>query len=185
MTCQLSLSWNGCPLTFVLGRHGVEEVRFDGGAGPGAGRGEESGEGDLAERLDVSELAELAAPGEPDQRVRQVARELEAYRAGTRKAFSIPFRFPTSTPWREAVWHELCRIPYGSVLTYREVAVRLGHPGAARAVGQACGANPLPILIPCHRVVGCGGRLGGYSGGAGMKRFFLGIEGVGLSGSGF
>lgn len=162
MTRTLSLSWNDQPIAIRIGGRGVEDITWS--PAPESLPSVPSAKPDVSDDLD--RLAE------------QVTRELEEYRSGTRRSFSIPYALPPSTPWRRAVWEELARIPYGSVVSYRELGRRLGCPGAARAVGQACGANPLPILIPCHRVVGSGGRLGGYSGGERMKRYLLRIEGV-------
>ena len=82
------------------------------------------------------------------------------------------------TPFQLRVWQELCRIPLGSTIPYGELARRVGHPKAARAVGQAVGANPIAIIIPCHRVIAAHGSLGGYSGGLPRKRWLLEHEGV-------
>ncbi len=82
------------------------------------------------------------------------------------------------TPFQKAVWQGLLDIPAGQVLTYGQVARLVGHPGAARAVGSACGANPLPFLVPCHRVVASGGGLGGFGLGPEIKRRLLEREGV-------
>lgn len=84
----------------------------------------------------------------------------------------------TGTPFQKAVWDLLCDIPAGSVLTYGELASRAGHPRAARAAGSACGANPIPFIIPCHRVVAAQGRLGGFGLGLDVKRALLAREGV-------
>ncbi len=75
-----------------------------------------------------------------------------------------------------SVWQTLQRIPYGATMTYGEIATRLGNPGAARAVGSANGRNPIPIVVPCHRVVAAGGKLGGYGGGGVLKRQLLDLE---------
>jgi len=83
-----------------------------------------------------------------------------------------------ATPFRRRVWAELRRIPRGATRSYGEVADELGKRRAARAVGGACGANPVPVLIPCHRVLAANGRLGGFSGGLDWKRRLLAIEGV-------
>jgi methylated-DNA-[protein]-cysteine S-methyltransferase len=76
------------------------------------------------------------------------------------------------------VWDALREIPYGRTLSYGDVAARLGEPGAARAVGRACALNPIPILVPCHRLVGAGGKLTGYAGGLDAKRHLLALEGA-------
>lgn len=82
------------------------------------------------------------------------------------------------TPFQLSVWKEMLRIPAGSTRSYGEIARRIGRPTAFRAVAQACGANPVPIVVPCHRVVGSGGRLGGYTGGLDRKITLLASEGV-------
>jgi methylated-DNA-[protein]-cysteine S-methyltransferase len=87
-------------------------------------------------------------------------------------------RLVGGTPFQRAVWEAIRSIPHGSTISYAELAQRVGRPGAARAVGQAVGANPIPLLIPCHRVVGAGGGLGGFGGGLPMKRTLLRQEGV-------
>ena len=82
------------------------------------------------------------------------------------------------TPFQLAVWKEMLRIPAGSTRSYADVARRIGRPKAFRAVAQACGANPVPIVVPCHRVLASGGKLGGYTGGIDRKIFLLANEGV-------
>jgi methylated-DNA-[protein]-cysteine S-methyltransferase len=101
--------------------------------------------------------------------------QLAAYFAGGRSGFDLPLR-PHGTAFRRRVWDRMRAIPYGETLSYGDIAHAIGS--APRAVGGACGANPIPILIPCHRVVGSGGALGGYSGGAGVsvKRALLDLE---------
>jgi methylated-DNA-[protein]-cysteine S-methyltransferase len=82
-------------------------------------------------------------------------------------------RIPKGTPFQEKVWTELCRIPKGETITYKELARRIGHPRAIRAVANAVGANPTPVLIPCHRVIRTDGSLGGYSGPGGIRAKLL------------
>lgn len=95
---------------------------------------------------------------------------------------SVPkLREPAGTPFQRAVWQALRQLPYGTVCTYRELAQKIGRPLAARAVGAACGANPLPLFIPCHRVVAAHGHLGGYSGGTAWKKRLLHAEGHAFS----
>ena len=103
------------------------------------------------------------------------AEQLSEYFAGARKDFDLPLRL-TGTPFQQAVWDALARIPYGQTQTYGQIAEVIGSPSAARAVGMACSKNPLWILIPCHRVVGNGNRLTGYAGGLSMKQFLLELE---------
>ena len=102
-------------------------------------------------------------------------------RIGSNEGFDgIPFEV-SGSEFQEAVWRELVRIPRGEVVTYGELARRVGRPGAARAAGAACGANPVALIIPCHRVVGSDGGLGGYRWGAERKARILLAEGVALS----
>ncbi|WP_376793442.1 methylated-DNA--[protein]-cysteine S-methyltransferase [Thermoflexus sp.] len=110
----------------------------------------------------------------------QAIAQILEYLRGTRKTFTVPLDL-RGTAFQRRVWAETARIPYGQVVTYAELARRIGRPEAARAVGQALGANPLPILIPCHRVVAAEGRLGGYTGGRHLKRWLLHLEGVSLA----
>jgi len=101
--------------------------------------------------------------------------QLEEYFAGTRQAFALPLH-PIGTPFQLAVWQELARIPYGTTTSYGAVAQRIGQPQAVRAVGAANGRNPLPIVLPCHRVIGADGSLTGFGGGLPTKRFLLAME---------
>ncbi|HEX3875208.1 MAG TPA: methylated-DNA--[protein]-cysteine S-methyltransferase [Solirubrobacteraceae bacterium] len=107
------------------------------------------------------------------------ARQLSEYFAGTRTAFDIPLAF-SGTPFQEDVWRALGEIPYAETVTYAELAQIVGRPRAFRAVGQANGANPLPIVLACHRVLAYGGRIGGYGGGLDTKHKLLALEGVTL-----
>ncbi len=102
--------------------------------------------------------------------------QLEEYFAGERTEFDIPMAFD-GTDFQRQVWTELCRIPYGETISYGELAHRVGRPKGPRAVGQANGKNPIPIIVPCHRVVASSG-IGGYGGGLPMKRALLAVEGV-------
>jgi methylated-DNA-[protein]-cysteine S-methyltransferase len=103
--------------------------------------------------------------------------ELLQYFSGKRRAFSGEF-FPKGTPFQQKVWKALQRIPYGETRTYAQIAKAVGKPAAHRAVGNAVGKNPLPVLIPCHRVVRSDGELGGFSGGVEIKPLLLALEGV-------
>ena len=102
-------------------------------------------------------------------------KQLEEYFAGTRSVFPVPFRME-GTDFQKRVWTELLKIPYGGTITYKELAHRIGKPGACRAVANACGANHVDVIIPCHRVVASGGRIGGYTGGTDIKMALLDIE---------
>jgi len=106
---------------------------------------------------------------------RQVARELEEYFAGTRARFAVRCA-PEGTAFERRCWDALLAIPYGETRTYGEIARGLGSPEGARAVGSANHKNPIPIIIPCHRVVNTGGGLGGYGGGLDLKRRLLALE---------
>jgi len=105
--------------------------------------------------------------------------QLQEYFQGQRQSFTLPLA-PPGTPFQQRVWQELQRIPFGTTLTYRELAQRLGMPQAARAVGHANGRNPLAIVIPCHRLIGSDGQLRGYAGGIALKQRLLQHEGVQL-----
>ena len=119
---------------------------------------------------------EGAAEGETPLLIR-AALELEEYFGRKRTAFTVPL-CPAGTPFQQAVWAALQTIPCGRTVSYRDIAVKIGRPNAARAVGQANGKNPIPILIPCHRVLAANGSLGGYSLGLDVKRRLLALEGV-------
>jgi methylated-DNA-[protein]-cysteine S-methyltransferase len=101
--------------------------------------------------------------------------QLRAYFAGERTGFTLPLVIPpeAGSEFERAVWTELTRIPYGQMRTYGAVAAAVGDGGAARAVGAACHRNPLPLVVPCHRVVGAGGKLVGFGGGLPRKRWLL------------
>jgi methylated-DNA-[protein]-cysteine S-methyltransferase len=101
--------------------------------------------------------------------------QLDEYFAGDRQHFELPLH-PLGTPFQLAVWHELGRIPYGVTISYGELARRIEQPLAVRAVGAANGRNPLPIILPCHRVIGSDGSLTGFGGGLPTKRFLLAME---------
>jgi methylated-DNA-[protein]-cysteine S-methyltransferase len=102
-------------------------------------------------------------------------RQLRAYFAGELEAFDLPLA-PQGTPFQQKVWEELCKIPYGETTSYGELAKRIGNPNASRAVGLANGSNPIPIIIPCHRVIGSNGKLTGYGGGLPIKEKLLALE---------
>ncbi len=133
--------------------------------------------------LTFSREAFISSVMEMDQEVvmdprpfEEVVRLLESYFCGGRVDFKGIAIDPKGGAFDRQVWRILQEIPYGEVRTYRWVAERLGRPGAVRAVGQACRRNPLPIIIPCHRVVRASGEVGGYRGGVDLKRALLRIE---------
>jgi len=102
--------------------------------------------------------------------------QLAEYFTGTRRHFDIPIDLRGSD-FQLAVWNRLNAIPYGKLRTYKQIAMEIGRPTASRAVGQAAGQNPLPILVPCHRVIGAGGDLTGFAGGMSVKAQLLRLEG--------
>jgi O-6-methylguanine DNA methyltransferase len=108
--------------------------------------------------------------------------QLDQYFKRGRKQFDLPLDFSGATDFQRHIFERLLTIPYGRIVSYGDIADGLGEPGAARAVGQAVGANPLPIVVPCHRVVRSDSRLGGYSGGLSLKVALLAIEGIPVDG---
>ena len=138
------------PLLLVAEDGGLTALHF--GAGPGPG-----------ERDDTDPV--LVA----------TATQLREYFAGDRKEFDLPLA-PRGTEFQRAVWQRLCEIPYGTTVTYGELARRVGNPAASRAVGLANGRNPIAIVVPCHRVIGSNGKLIGFAGGVDTKRTLLGLE---------
>jgi methylated-DNA-[protein]-cysteine S-methyltransferase len=107
-----------------------------------------------------------------------VRRQLEEYFDGRRRRFELPLDWTLAPGFRGRILHATAAVPYGQVTTYAQVAARAGSPRAFRAAGNALGANPMPIVVPCHRVLRAGDHLGGYTGGLGRKRYLLGIEGA-------
>ena len=107
--------------------------------------------------------------------LRQAVRELKEYFSGQRKVFSVPLN-PKGTPFQQRCWNALLQIPYGETRTYGQQAAMIGSPKASRAVGMGNHCNPLPIFIPCHRVVGANGKLTGYAAGLAVKEKLLQIE---------
>jgi methylated-DNA-[protein]-cysteine S-methyltransferase len=107
--------------------------------------------------------------------LRETIRQLERYFAGSLRQFDLPLA-PQGTPFQLDVWRALLRIPYGSTISYGELARGIGRPAASRAVGAANGRNPLPIVVPCHRVIGADGSMTGFGGGIAIKRALLDLE---------
>lgn len=105
----------------------------------------------------------------------EARRQLTAYFAGELRDFDLTL-MPEGTPFQLSVWQALTSIPYGVTISYGELALRLGRPGSSRAVGAANGANPIPIIVPCHRVIGANGSLTGFGGGIETKRHLLALE---------
>jgi len=110
-----------------------------------------------------------------DAPLRETIRQLREYFTGELEEFDLPLS-PQGTPFQLSVWKRLCEIPYGETISYGELAGRIGNPNASRAVGLANGSNPIPIIIPCHRVIGSNGKLTGYGGGLPIKEKLLALE---------
>ena len=116
----------------------------------------------------------LEAPGRLDE----ARRELDLYFEGRLKHFDVPLDWRLSSGFRQKVLRQIDRIPFGETRSYREMAAGAGNERAVRAAGSACGSNPIPIIVPCHRVLRTGGGLGGYGGGLELKEELLRLEGV-------
>ncbi|HNT29626.1 MAG TPA: methylated-DNA--[protein]-cysteine S-methyltransferase [bacterium] len=121
----------------------------------------------LFRHLDTREVIER-----PYYVIKEAEVELRRYLRGKLEQFSVPLDL-RGTDFQKQVWQQLLRIPYGEMFSYEQVAEKIGRGRAARAVGAACGANPIPIMVPCHRVVGSHHHLGGYSGGLAVKEWLL------------
>lgn len=126
----------------------------------------------------LGEVATRVSPRilEAPRRLDPVRRELDRYFAGKLRDFDVPIDWSLSGDFARKVLRRTARIPYGSVASYGDVAVGVGTPRGARAVGNALGANPIPVVVPCHRVVRTGGAIGGYGGGLPRKRWLLTLE---------
>jgi len=155
------------PLWVAIGPKGVTTIHY----------GDEPSEGELRR------LVRVYGPGVvPDHRRSSgLARELEQYFAGTRQVFGVAVDLSGLTPFQTRVLAATAKIPFGEVSTYGAVAKRAGNAKASRAAGGALNANPIPIVVPCHRVVGSNGALVGYAGGLDAKRTLLAIEGADTS----
>lgn len=119
---------------------------------------------------------ELDGDGTPTTHTDRTFDELERYFAGELREFTMPVAFTFGTPFQRAVWHALQQIPYGQTRTYAQIAQAVGRPKAVRAVGSANNRNPIPFIVPCHRVIGANGNLVGYAYGVEMKRSLLLME---------
>jgi len=152
-----TLSWSGWSFRILSSTQGLRRVElcptpFD----------------ELEERLGVRILAD----DDPNERVLQ---EIHEYLRGERRTFDLPLNL-LGTEFQQSVWEVIATIPYGGTMSYFDIAQAIGNPNALRAVGQATGANPVPIVIPCHRVVGKSGQLTGFAGGLPLKEQLLSIE---------
>ncbi len=132
----------------------------------------------LAEFVDEIEARFGARPIEDGRPFMALRGELSAYFKGEPVAFTQKLDL-RGTDFQKAVWRELMKIPYGNVRSYKWLAVRVGNPNAARAVGNALNANRIPVIIPCHRIIESSGGLGGFGGGLELKKKLLGLEGGG------
>ena len=130
--------------------------------------------------IDALETGAQASPAE-EAVARQVEEQLAAYFRGERRDFNLPLDLDCGSPFQRRVWEVIARIPYGEVASYAEVAQDAGAPGAFRAAGTACGANPVALVTPCHRVIASGNRLGGYGLGIENKVWLLRHEGIGAA----
>ncbi len=161
------------PLTLLCDGRALTAIRF-GREADGAATAKAAQAG--------AEMFEKVMPTQQTQEARaaqeileQAAREIGEYFEGKRRAFAVPTA-AAGTPFQQAVWNALKEIPYGETRTYGEIARRIGHPRASRAVGQANNRNPLHIVVPCHRVIGASGALTGYAGGLAVKERLLELE---------
>jgi len=138
-----------------------------------------AGSGDVLTNLVMEGGADMSvdrtAWTEDKEAFSDAAAQIEAYFAGERSGFDVAL-CPDGTSFQRRVWDALSEIPYGKTRSYGEIARRIGRPGAARAVGLASGRNPIPIIVPCHRVIGANGTLTGYAGGLETKRALLDLE---------
>lgn len=137
--------------------------------------------GDLTLAVDETGLCRLHFGAtdralDTDPLLTEAAEQLKAYFAGELQEFTLPLSVRGGSDFERAVWQQLTRIPYGEMQTYGEVAKIVGDAGAARAVGTACNRNPIAIVVPCHRVVGAGGKMVGFGGGIPTKRHLLELE---------
>ena len=144
--------------------------------------GDESGLRSISFQNRFSPAAPAESPLPTEAPFREAIAQLEAYFAGALRRFDLPLA-PEGTPFQREVWSALTAIPYGETVSYGELARRLGRPAASRAVGAANGQNPIPIVIPCHRVIGADGSLTGFGGGLAIKRRLLDLEAGALGAS--
>ena len=125
-------------------------------------------------RIELTDAAD-AVHTSPTPLLHESAQQILAFLDGKRQQLDFPIRM-VGTPFQQRVWHALQQIPYGTTRTYGEIAAAIGNPRASRAVGMACNKNPLPFIVPCHRVVGANGNLTGFAYGTDAKRWLLELE---------
>jgi methylated-DNA-[protein]-cysteine S-methyltransferase len=171
------------------GEEGLVDVAYavvDSPVGPLLAAGTRRGLVEIGFRADTeldSMLEQLAGRISPrvleaPDRLDPVRRELDEYFEGRRLKFDLPLDWSLSRGFTQRVLRATAKVPYGRVSTYREMAAKAGNEKAVRAAGNALGANPIPIVVPCHRILRTGGALGGYGGGPERKEFLLRLEGV-------
>ncbi len=131
--------------------------------------------GALCEIRFGSDVPEGADDAPADPVLMETARQLRLYFAGELQTFELPLT-PHGTAFQQRVWQALLRVPYGETRSYGQIAEEIGTAKAVRAVGAANGSNPIPIVIPCHRIIGTNGKLTGFGGGLPLKRFLLDLE---------
>ena len=146
------------------------------------GRLELTSDGAAITSLSIERFGHLPLEEHPERSNRildRAAKQLGEYFAGKRKSFDLPVK-ATGTAFQQAVWAELARLPFGAVISYGQLGLATGRPTAGRAVGGAVGANPIPLIVPCHRVLASNNRITGYSGGDGIptKSWLLDHEGI-------
>jgi len=131
----------------------------------------------------VTSISFIEEPSEPVPKsahpmMKKLAEELDGYFSGKLTIFSIPVALTVGSPFQRRVWKQLALIPYGETRSYADIARNVGNPLGSRAVGGANGSNPVPIIVPCHRVIKADGSIGGFSSGVHIKRKLLALEGV-------
>ncbi len=131
--------------------------------------------GDNGEAITKIQFGKAENQGEESPLAKKAYKQLEEYFQGKRTQFDLPLQ-PQGTEFQKKVWQELCKIPYGSTCSYKDIAVRIGNEKAVRAVGGANNKNPIIIVVPCHRVIGVSGALIGYACGLEVKKYLLDLE---------
>jgi methylated-DNA-[protein]-cysteine S-methyltransferase len=164
-------------LARLSGRLGARPVRVDAPAGPGGGPGKAPA--GTSVEAPAEGPVEASVPEGAGRVLAAAVAEFDSYFRGELRDFTVPLDWTLSGGFHEKVLRALLdSVPYGATAGYQDLAVRVGEPGAARAVGMAMGSNPLPVVVPCHRIVESGGGLGGFGGGRETKRTLLALEGL-------
>lgn len=152
---QYTMKTKLCPLYLVASSEGLQGVFFH--------------------KQDVPMVMKLSSANSAEKIIKDAVTQLEEYFSGTRKKFNLRFDF-VGTSFQKKVWSALTQIPFGQTASYKEIAQRINHPKAVRAVGTANGANPFCIVVPCHRVISADGSMGGFGGGIALKEKLLNLE---------